>query len=232
MVAALDLGADPDDPRLQAAAGRLLEEAVGEGGFAPRAGAEACPVATARSLQMLCALGWGRHLRVQEALAWLEEKALPAACGPRGATVAVATLRAASECGRERLQELAGERLRRWIGRRSPRRTPSYGHPRLSTTDELEILWAMARAGGSSHDELRPALVLLQEAADAAGRWWRGCPPPASLPVPEAAEPGPGPSRWITLRAAVVLMAHAVEAELPRRFPLPRRTLVAASEDP
>lgn len=221
MVAALDLGADPEDPRLQAAAGRLLEEAVGEGGFAPRAGTDECPVVTARSLQMLCTLGWGRHLRVQEALAWLEEKAVAAARGPRGATVAVAALRAASECGREGLQEMAGEWLGRWIAGRSPRRAPSYGHPNLATTDELEILWALARAGGSFNDTLRPALGRLQEAADPAGRWWQGCPPPASLPVPEGAEPGPRPSRWITLRATEVITAHAVEAELPRRFPLP-----------
>jgi hypothetical protein len=221
MVAALDLGADPDDPRLQAAGERLLEESTGEGGFAPRPGASASPLVTARSVQMLCALGWGRHLRIQEALAWLEEHALPTARGPEAATVAVAALRAAVECGREGLRTMAGGWLRRWLDGRSPRRPPRYGHPNLSTTDELEVLWALTRARESFDDTLRPALVRLQETADPAGRWWRGGPPPASLPVQETGAPGPRPSRWITLRAVVVITTHAVEAELPRRFPLP-----------
>ncbi|MEJ2189136.1 MAG: hypothetical protein P8Y93_06905, partial [Acidobacteriota bacterium] len=38
LVAAVQFGADPSDPRINAAAERLLETAPGEGGFAQRAG--------------------------------------------------------------------------------------------------------------------------------------------------------------------------------------------------
>ena len=75
LIAAVQWGADPSDPRLKAAGERLLETAYGEGGVAVRKGEPPSPIVTARLVQALIGLGFGRHLRVQEALAWIEEDA-------------------------------------------------------------------------------------------------------------------------------------------------------------
>ena len=215
LVAATELGADPADPRLQAAAGRLFATATGVGGFEERPGAGPSAVATARAVQAVCFLGWGRHLRVQEALAWLEEGALPTLRGGSRAVVAVAALRAAAETGRRALLAKAGGVLVDWLGTRSVRGASSFGHPRLTSTDQLEALWALARAGHPWDERLGPSLRRLQEAADAEGRWWRRDPTPRTLPIPAV----PGPSRWLTLRAAVAVTTYAVSARLPRLFP-------------
>jgi hypothetical protein len=75
LLAAVQWGADPTDPRLQAAADVLLATAPGEGGFSLREGGPPSSWLTARVLHASAELGWYRHPRIQEAIAWLDEGA-------------------------------------------------------------------------------------------------------------------------------------------------------------
>jgi len=97
IVAAVQWGADPTDPRLHAAAERFFETAAGEGGFARGEGGDPVPWLTARMLHALAELGWCRHPRFQEGLAWLEEEADFDDGVARGVTAA-ALLGALSAC--------------------------------------------------------------------------------------------------------------------------------------
>ena len=227
LVAAVQWGADPSDPRLHAAAERLLEIAPGEGGFSLREGGAPVPWLTARALQALGELGWCRHARFQEGLAWLEEEAPFSSTGgwrvvgrraPTGecAVTAVALLAALTACdqgSREVLRERAAASLERALAAKGV-----LGHPCLGRTDSAEILWTLARACMPLTLGMGPALTRLQRTQDAGARWRRMVRVPSSLPAGEI--PGVlGPSGWLTLKAVVALMHYAVAAELPRLYP-------------
>jgi hypothetical protein len=85
-------------------------------------------------------------------------------------------------------------------------------------TDIAEMLSALKRSGQPPDQRIHQALLELQALQGEKGRWSPGASCPASLPGPfekrhdEAA-------RWITLRAASVLLHYAEAATLPRRFP-------------
>ena len=231
MLAAIQWGANPADPRLQAAAEVLLETAPGEGGFARCVGGFAVPWVTARVLHGLGELGWCRHPRFQEGLAWLEDgganhpdggwcvvgrRSVTGECG----VTAVALLGALTACvGRRRqiLKERAVESLGRIAGTAGAVPSRS-GHPCLGRTDEAELLWALARAGAPLAPAMVPALRRLQRHQKEGGRWRRGIAVPTSLPVSVRGQLGE-PSRWVTLKCVVALMAYAVDAELPRMYP-------------
>lgn len=231
LVAAVQWGADPSDPRLQAAAQTLIESAPGEGGFALRADRAPVPWLTARVLHTLAELGWWRHSRFQEGLAWLEEGAVSTPHGgwaitARGQTsdecvvTAVAvleTLVASSEQRRVALHSRAVESVMRFLGglRRGSLRL---GHPCLARTDLAEILWALARAKHPLRTQMIPALESLQRKQRHGGRWRREVSVPVSLPI-DRRPPVGSPSRWVTLKSAVALMHYAVEAGLPRMYP-------------
>jgi hypothetical protein len=231
LLAAIQWGANPEDTRLQAAAEALLETAPGEGGFARREGGRAEPWLTARALQGLAELGWCRHSRFQEGLAWLEDGEANhpdggwRAVGHHGLSrecciTAVALLGALTVCaGQQRkvLRGRAAESLKRIISRRgaAPARL---GHPCLGRTDEAEILWALARAGCPLEPGMVAALRRVQRRQMKGGRWRREVAVPRSLPVPATRDPSTF-SRWVTLRCVVALMNYAVEARLPRLFP-------------
>jgi len=231
LLAAVQLGANPADPRLQAAAQVLLDTAPGEGGFARREGGRALPWLTARVLHGLAELGWCRDPRFQEGLAWLEDgdvnhpdggwrvvgrRSVTGECG----VTAVALLGALGACvdrPRKVLRERAVESLMRAI-RTSGVVPTRFGHPDLGRTDEAELLWTLARAGAPLEPVMVPALRRVQRRQTEGGRWRRDVALPRSLPVPEG-HLLQGPSRWVTLKCVVALMAYAVEAQLPRMYP-------------
>lgn len=231
LVAAVQFGADPSDPRISAAAERLLETAPGEGGFARRAGGPPVAWLTARALGALAELGWCGHVRFQEGLAWLAEAA-PAtpeggwaregsrtAAGECGVT-AVGVLTALKACeldGRSALRERAIVAIQRYVA--SATGTPGrLGHPCLGRTDAVEMLWVLARAGAPLRPAMVPALKTVQRRQDADARWCLSISVPSSLPV-VGAPPVGAPSGWLTLRAVVALMRYAVDAGLERLFP-------------
>ncbi|MCW8983740.1 MAG: hypothetical protein OQK55_00230 [Thermoanaerobaculales bacterium] len=231
LLAAIQWGANPADPRLQSAAEALLETAPGEGGFAQREGGRPVPWLTARALHGLAELGWCRHPRFQEGLAWLEDGEAKqrdggwqvvgrqSVTGECEVTV-VALLGALTACvdrPRQVLRGRAVESLGRITGAAGavPAR---FGHPCLGRTDEAELLWALARAGAPLRPGMVGALKRVQRRQLNGGRWRRDVPVPVSLPVPIEGAPGE-PSRWVTLKCVVALMHYAVEAQLPRMYP-------------
>lgn len=230
LVTAVQWGADPTDPRLQAGAERLLEWAPGEGGFAPGPDESPAPWLTARTLQALAELGFSRHERCQEALAWLEEAAPTAEEGgwlrgadddakPCGVTpvAALAALTAGGDGRRTKLRDRAIAEIARQLA--SERELGlQLGHPNLERSDCGEALWALARAGAGLDPAAAAALRRLQQLQLDGGRWRR------DLAVGEglgacSASPAGEPSRWITLRCVVAVLHYAVAAELPRLFP-------------
>jgi hypothetical protein len=231
LLAAVQFGADPEDPRLQAAAGVLLESAPGEGGFALRDGGGAVPWLTARALQGLAELGWCRHPRFQEALAWLEDGIGPhpiggwpvtdrAAASDECAVTSVSLLRALDTCGDDRrktLRERAIATLVRSLDT-APRAHARLGHPCLGRTDAAEILSSLARAKVPFEPRMTGALQRVQRLQIEGGRWRRDVPVPKSLDAPNDRRVGT-PSRWVSLKCVVALMMYAVDAHLPRMYP-------------
>ena len=199
LLAAVQWGADLEDPRMHAASERFLETASGEGGLSRSSTTEPDPQLTARVLEAMVGLGWGKHPRVQEWLAWFE-----ATTEWRSeALVCVGVLRSAAE--RVALREPAivglGEALMGGQGD-----LDRLGHPNLNETDLAEVFFVMAGAGVVWRQEWRAALQRLQGMQDAKGRW--------SPAEPEV-------SRWVTLKATRALLTYAVDAELERVFPNP-----------
>jgi hypothetical protein len=231
LVAAVQWGADPSDPRLQAAAQILVETAPGEGGFARRPDCAAVPWLTARVLQALAELGWCRHPRFQEGLAWLEEGTASTLhggwpiegrrrTGNECVVTPVAVLGLLSTCSENRrvaLSTRAVESVLRSLAD-IQRGSLRLGHPCLARSDLGEILWALAQTDVPLRDEMIPALQSLQQKQREGGRWHREVPVPTSLPVDGRPQVG-SPSRWVTLKSAVALMHYAVEAGLPRMYP-------------
>lgn len=227
VVMAVQAGADPGDPRLQAAADRLLDL-----GFR---GCNVCAVA--RDVQAFHALGWERDLRFEERLAWLAEDAPqaagggwachdPAHAGPAGGcAVTAVSLLAAAGVGSgprwEALRSRSAGSLVRHLEAREAARTNGWhrpGHPNLERTDFVEVLWSLARAGVPYDPRVKAALARLQDGQDGAGRWRLEVGPAAQCDGVRGETLG-APSRWITLRAMVALKAYALPAKLPRLFP-------------
>jgi hypothetical protein len=186
---------------------------------------------TARLLQGLAELGWCRHQRFQEGLAWLEEgnaghelggwRCLRRQTSTDECDVTpVALLAALAACGdrkRKRLRDRATASIMR-IMSSTESRVGAYGHPCLGRTDEAEILWSLAKAETPLDAAMVPALLSLQDRQAELGRWRRQASVPRSLGVAGGAAVGK-PSKWVTLKCVTALMAYAVDAELPRMYP-------------
>ncbi len=211
LIAAVRWGADPDDPRLHAASERLLERAEGHGDVLRPGESEGGVVPTARLLEAMVELGWRRHFRVQEWLAWFE--ATPG--WERDPAAAVAVLAASSGGLRPMLVERAVQGLGRCLGDPLPSAMTALGHPNLLRTDVAEIFAGLAAAEVAWRDAWRPGLERLQLLQDRTGRWSRRSAVPTSLAVPQPRQP----SGFITLRAMTALLTYAVAAGLPRFFP-------------
>ena len=213
LFAAVQLGADPEDPRLHAASERLLESAPGECGLSRSSDAGSDPRLTARALEAMAALGWGRHPRVQEWLAWFD------ATGgwEDDPTSAVAVLGGCRGGLRPGLCERAAGGLGRSLAASGGRGLTTLGHPNLLRTDLAEVFAGLAGAKTVWRPGWRPALERLQRLQGEKGRWARRSPVPPSLGVD-----APGrPSGWITLAATRALLTYAIDAGLPRLFPYP-----------
>jgi hypothetical protein len=231
LLAAVQWGADPSDPRLQAAAESILETAPGEGGFASRDGGEAVPWLTARILQALAELGWCHHQRFQEGLAWLEEGDAGHRDGgwlcwrrqkSRGEcdvtpVALLAALSAGREVRRKRLKDRATASIIRRISS-TDSVVGDYGHPCLRRTDDAELLWSLAKSETPLQPAMVPILGRLQSRQSNGGRWRRTAPVPRSLGVESAGQVGES-SRWVTLKCVTALMVYAVDAHLPRLYP-------------
>jgi len=230
-VAAVQWGADPTDPRLHAAAERLLLTASGSGGFSFHDGGTEVTWLTARALQALAELGWCRHPRFQEALAWIEEGAARTSSGgweaPQGGglgaeclVTAAATLGALTACEEVRrtsLKTRAVESLTRGL-QAGNANLARLGHPCLGRTDLAEIMWALSRVDAKLGPSMIEALGLLQRKQDDGARWRQGFPVPKTLPTAVTLDVG-APSRWLTLKVMVAVMHYGVAAGLPRLFP-------------
>jgi hypothetical protein len=211
LIAAVRWGADPGDPRLHAASERLLEETDGRGGVARPGRPEGDIRLTGRLLQAMVDLGWRRHPRVQEWLAWFE-----ASRGwERDPVAAVAVLAASGGGVRPVLVDRAIEGLDRYLCGPLSKGSSTLGHPNLLRTDIAEIYAELAGAEAEWRADWRSGLGRLQRLQDGAGRWARRAPLPVSLRVPEPRQP----SGFITLRAMIALLTYAVPAGLPRFFP-------------
>jgi hypothetical protein len=231
LLAAVSWGADPSDPRLHAASLRLLEEAPGVGGFAASDGGDSVPWLTARVLQALARLGWCRHSRFQEAVAWLDEAAPRSVdggwigSGGDGESVGcgvtpVALLDALTACGATNRKALRDRAVRAVLAAIAGRGDELLllGYPNFARTDAAEALAVLARAEAGYDPKMLTALTRLQQVQLEGGRWARGDGVPASLPVGDRPTTGE-PSRWITLEAVTAILHYAVEAGLPRMFP-------------
>ncbi len=228
IVAAAQLGADPDDPRLQAAVTAWLHEArtdrpvaVGPAGDAPVAWR------TARAAEALCLLGWSRHLGVQEALAWLEEAAPSAPDGGwahhRGgecAATAAAVLSAVATADgprRDGLWERALASADRLLANGGV--GDAWVMPRFDRSDVLEVLWSAARSGAPWNPKWRCAIEMVQDGQDTTARWSTRLDPPLRAALGSGHGRRDEPSGWLTLEAVGVLLRYAPDAGLPRRFP-------------
>jgi hypothetical protein len=223
LLAAVQLGADPDDPRLQTGIERLATS-IHEGGLARRPGEPPCARLTARVAEALAALGWCRHARLHEYLAWLEDGA-DKSWDEVTATAVLSALAFCDDAKRPRLYRRAAERLLvlledRSLGR-GPRDGYKLGHPNLLRTDIAEMLSVLRRCNHPYDPRMRPALSKLQVVQVDGGRWLRSVDAPDSLPLGGARQPAGKESRWLTLRAASVLLHYAEAAGLPRLFPMP-----------
>jgi len=209
----------------------LIDNTPGKGGFSKCEGGSASTWLTARILQGLAALGWCRHPRFEEALAWLEDGdgrhpagGWRAADGNRRSAecsvTAVAVLDTLTICDDERrraLRDRSVQSLLRTLGDRD-RRQSAYGHPCLGRTDDAEVLSVLARAATPVAAPLVSALRGVQLRQDEGGRWLRMIAIPKTLPVPSETDLD-RPSRWVTLKCVTALMAYSVDAKLPRMYP-------------
>ena len=217
LVAASQLGADPSDPRLQAAWSRLLRLETGDGGFAP-AGEKPSPVVTARAVAALTPLGYLAEPRAVEAAAWLEEVAWDGNAGSPAVTAA-AVLAAGPEltAARRGLVERAVETLLDELGAASASLSlEGLSWPNLLRTDVAEVLGSLARASVKYDGRMRKGLVELQ-ARQGEGGLWTADEVEALPRGVERREMG----FWVTLSAVCALLSYAVEAGLPRVYPQP-----------
>ena len=225
-IAAVQWGADPFDPRLHAAADRLLDDAGAGEGVAEIAGVRPSLPLTARAVQALAELGCCRDPRFLELLAWLEHETSPwesdvsAGCAVTSVAV-LATLQSCATLRRPALLGRATAVLMQYLERGAVGGSRRLGFPNLLRTDLGEVLWAFARAKVPFDRGMAHPLRSVQRMQGEEGRWPRRHPVPRTLPLSEADRPRPGsPSRWLTMRAVVAITAYAVDAELPRLFPV------------
>lgn len=221
LVAAVALGADPDDPRLARGADTLLELLQPRtGGFSAGRGKIPSACLTAELCWALSRFGYGHQPRVREALAWLAERGEREAGWPcpelrhhsAGAcpVAAVAILRLGAEAPVEERRALRGliERAAEWVLGRTlllddptPRGWLDFGHPNLARTDLLDALAALARLRWPAGPEILRALSLVVGAQDSQGRWRQ------QVRLPFGEPPGQA-SRWVTLKALQALAAY------------------------
>jgi hypothetical protein len=210
------LGADPEDPRVVRGAEMLLEVLQPRyGGFATTRQRPPSPCFTAELCAALVRLGFGRHARVREAVAWLaahrgegwscaEERHLVDGCC---LVTAVAVLRVVGHHPPEERSALMtlADRAAGWLEQRgffctgpAPHGWWELAHPCLYRVDALDALAALAKLGRRPSAGVLAALLGLLARQDTRGRWEQ------QVQVPFG-EPSGKPSRWVTLKAVTTL---------------------------
>jgi hypothetical protein len=227
VIALAALGADPEDPRVDRAADTLLELLQpASGGFSPARGKVPSACFTAEVCAALARFGFAHHPRLREALAWLADRdggrggwtcpELRHLVDGRCPVTPVAVLRligdlAEDERGRLRgLAERAASFLlerQLYLAGNAPRGWLEFCHPDLSRTDLLDAVAALARAGRPIAPAIADSLPLVIERQDEQACWRQHHHVPFG-------EPAGQPSRWLTLKALVVLAAFG-PAPLP-----------------
>lgn len=219
------LGADPHDPRVERAASALLGVlGPSSGGFAPARDAQrsACLTAAVCAAMMRC--GFGRHPRVQEAVAWLAARGgqggwscpdlrhLVAGECPHAAVWVLKTVVEAGDTDRRRLGPLA-DRAANWLDSRrllmegpAPPGWRRFGYPCLGQSDLLEALATMARWQHQASMAVLQAVRMILTRQDEGGRWRVE----RAAPLGEAVGM---PSRWLTLQALVAVAAYGESLE-------------------
>lgn len=218
--AATWFGADPRDPRLERAATAVLEVlSPATGGFAPTRSSQRSACFTAGVCAALVRGGFGRHPRVQEAVAWLAARPgergwacpdlrhLVAGACPHAAVWVLKTVVESSEADRRRLAPLA-TRAVTWLVERellregpAPRGWRRFGYPCLGQSDMLEALATLARWGAPASPAICRALTAVLARQDANGCWHVDRVAPFGEPAGVA-------SRWLTLEALVALAVY------------------------
>lgn len=218
VIALAALGADPEDARVARGAETLLELlAPHEGGFATARHRPSSACFTAETCAAMVRLGFAHHPRVREAVAWLTE-----ADGGRGGWVcpeprhlfngccpgaAVAALRIVAELPSTERMPVAclARRAAGWlvgcglfVSGKSPRGWLKLAHPNLARPDVLEALWGLARVDWPAEPPVMAAVLAVLSKQDGHGRWATEAEAPFGEPLRE-------PSRWLTLKAVVVL---------------------------
>lgn len=218
LAALAQMGADPEDPRVVRGAEVLLETLQPRGGgFATTRHTKPAQCFTAEICAALVRLGFGRHPRVREAIAWLVEACAGGfQCGNlRHAgdgecpVAAVAALRLVAQhavderAGLTRLRSRASDWLLQKVlgSARVPRDWWVLGHPCVDRVDALDALAALARLGHEASPTILAALLGLLARQDSQGRFIQQ----AHVPFGEAAGQ---PSRWVTLKALTALAAY------------------------
>lgn len=227
LISAVQLGADPEDPRLQAGCRNVLDRQTTDGGFAVAADCGPSPLVTARMLAVMATMGFLKHARVVEAAAWLEEADWDAG-GEKAEVVAVAVLwiGEALVSNRKGLAERATESALDYLSALNGEEGGHQFHldfPNLERIDPAEALAALARASVPFDPRMSGCLAVLQQMQDERAFWRPRSDDGASgstpqRPVTLSAEARGG---WITFEATLALLRYAVPACLPRVFPLP-----------
>lgn len=219
-LAAVWFGADPQDPRMEIAATALLGVlSPPTGGFAVARDSQRSACFTAAVCAALVRCGFGRHPRVQEAVAWLAAREgaggwscpdlrhLVAGECPHAAVWVLKTVVESPEGDRRRLSPLA-DRAASWLERRelliegaAPPGWRRFGYPCLGQSDMLEALATLARWRRPVSGPLVKALQAVLARQDEGGRWT------ATRAVPLGERVGT-PSRWLTLEALVAVAAY------------------------
>ncbi|MDD5563144.1 MAG: terpene cyclase/mutase family protein [Thermoanaerobaculaceae bacterium] len=221
VIALAALGADPEDPRAERAAEKLLESLQPRsGGFSAARGRPPSACFTAEVCAALARFGFAHHPRVREAVAWFAERdggaggwscpelrhllggACPIAC--------VAALRFLAELAPAERAPLASVAERAagfllgaglWVDGSGPRGWWTFAHPNLGRTDLLDALFLLARSGRRADPAVLRALLGVLARQDGSGRWLQQQAAPFGEPVGE-------PSRWVTLKALVSVAAY------------------------
>jgi len=218
--AATWFGADPRDSRLQSAATALLSVLTPlTGGFAVRRHSQRSACFTAGVCAALVRCGFGRHPRVQEAVAWLAARGgeggwpcpdlrhLVAGACPHAAVWVLKMVVESNESDRRRLAPLAMRAAGWLVEREVLREGPAppgwrrFGYPCLGQSDMLEALATLARWGYPPGEPVCKALAVVLARQDEGGRWL------AERAAPLGERPGE-PSRWLTLEALVAVAAY------------------------
>lgn len=219
-LASIWFGVDPHDPRVERAATALLGVLVPpSGGFAVARNHQPSACFTAQVCAAMVRCGFGRHPRVQEAVAWLAGRGgsggwscpdlrhLVAGECPHAAVWVLKTVVECGESDRRRLLPLA-HRAASWLESKGLlRKGPAppgwrrFAYPCLGQSDLLEALATLARWGYPPSPSVLGALRAVVSSQDEGGRWRVTRAAPLGEPVGM-------PSRWLTLQALVALAAY------------------------